>query len=68
MENIKLLRNTREVAVSKRLLDDESLAKKIFDFEPQISSWAYKLDNHFGTKISGRQDKRFGTEGVLNLE
>jgi hypothetical protein len=23
---------------------------KIFDFEPQISSWVDKPDNHFGTK------------------
>jgi hypothetical protein len=28
IENIKLLRNTREVAVLKRPLDDESLASK----------------------------------------
>ena len=48
-----------EVAVSTYFLI-RKFGAKIFDFEPQISHRADKLDNHFGTQNPGSR-----TEGVL---
>jgi hypothetical protein len=47
-----------EVAVSK------NFGSRIFDFEPQDSSQAYKLDNQFATKKTHEVGESFGTEGV----
>ncbi len=51
MENNNYSKMPPEVAESKDFLIIK-VWREIFDFEPQISSWADKPDNHFGTKGS----------------